>query len=83
MAQSGQNPRLPQAFQEIGSELTMTILVSEEKSSLRRAFPSGDLIGSGVLRVHGVAKPSVFMALQGFEESELWLPSSWWGTLTP
>lgn len=55
LGQSGQNPHLPQAFQEIGSELTMTILVSEEKSSQRKAFLSGDLIGSRV-RVLGIAK---------------------------
>lgn len=43
----------------------MTILVDEEKSSLRRAFRSGDLIGSGV-RVHGVAKAVGLHGSAGF-----------------
>lgn len=65
LAQSGQNLRLPQAFQEIGSELSITTLVSEEKSSVRRAFLSGDLIGRGV-RVHGVAKAVGLHGSAGF-----------------
>lgn len=52
--QSSQGPCLPQAFQELSSEVTVTILGSEEYIAMR-AFLSGDLIRRGI-RVHRVTK---------------------------
>lgn len=52
--QSSQGLCLPQAFQELSSEVTVTVLVSEE-TILVRASLSGNLIGSGVW-MHGVTK---------------------------
>lgn len=52
--QSSQGLCLPQAFQELSSEVTVTVLVSEE-TILVRASLSGNLVGSGIW-VHGVTK---------------------------
>lgn len=51
--QSSQGPCLPQAFQELNSEVTVTVLVSGEDSTL--TFLPGDRIGSRA-QVHGAAK---------------------------
>lgn len=64
--QSSQGPCLPQAFQELSSEVTVTILGSEEYIAMR-AFLSGDLIRRGI-RVHRVTKDTSLHDSAGFGE---------------
>lgn len=71
--QSYQGPSLPQAFQELNSEVTVTVLVSEEDSTL--TFLPGDRIGSGA-QVHGAAKYIILHGSGGVSTV-----ADWWGKL--
>lgn len=79
LGQSSQGPRLPQAFQELGSEVTDCPGQGGEQCSDRN-FPFGVLDReSGTCAWSGQKKSSWFC--RTYEESELWPRSSWWGNL--